>query len=213
MSALLPPEVTAALGPRGLRVSGGFAPGSSDGLPEKVRSLVLLSPSDDFWSIFTASHEYQGGAPHPMDRWSRRVIGRLACELGAKAYFPFGPKPAPFFAWAQRSGQAWPSPVKLLVGAEMGLNISYRGALGLTQEIDFAKEAQPCFTCVAPCTSACPAGALTEDGYDVPSCQDYLASHPEGPCRTEGCQVRRACPASSLQSSEHARFHMDSFLG
>ena len=133
MATTIPSELSDALALRGLRVTGGLNPTREDGLPPRIRSVILLSPGPTFWDIFTASHEYQGAQADPMDRWSRRVIGRLAYEWGAKAFFPFGPKPAPFFGWAQRSGQAWSSPVKLLVGAEMGLNISYRGALGLTQ--------------------------------------------------------------------------------
>ena len=212
MASTIPSDIIDALALRGLRAAGGLNPTADDGLPPRIRSVLLLSPGPAFWDIFTASHEYQGAQADPMDRWSRRVIARLACELGAKAYFPFGPTPAPFFGWAQRSGQAWSSPVKLLVGAEMGLNISYRGALGLTKRIDFTTEAPPCETCGAPCTGACPAGALTPEGYDVPACQDYLDRNPDGPCRTDGCQVRRACPTSSFQTGEHARFHMAAFL-
>ena len=42
------------------------------------------------WDALAKSPEAADGAAHPLDRWSERVIGRLARELGAKALFPFG---------------------------------------------------------------------------------------------------------------------------
>lgn len=214
MGVVLPQPLKDALDLRGLRATGGFEAEAKDALPAGVQTVLLLSPRDDFWRIFTASHEYQDGKADPMDRWSYRVLTRLAKEVGAHAFFPFGSgaEAAPFFAWAQRSGRAWSSPVKLLVGADMGLNLSFLGALGLRERLDFAAATPPCQSCGAPCAVACPAGALTPEGYDVPKCQAYLASHPDSPCRNSGCQVRRACPVSSAQSAPQARFHMDAFL-
>lgn len=198
---------------RGLRVSGIIPAQPEDGLSADIKSVVLLSPAPTFWANFTASHEYQGGLPNPMDRWSTRTIGRWARELEAEAYFPSdGPPYPPFFRWAQTSGQAWQSPVSLLVHRDMGLNVSYRGALGLRQTIPKTKSNTPCATCDAPCTTACPAGALTEKGYDIPACKTYVATHPDATCQTHGCLVRRACPVSWIQSPEQAEFHMAAFL-
>jgi epoxyqueuosine reductase len=53
----------------------------------------------------------------------------MACDLGAKALFPFGGPPwHPFIAWAKRSGRAWESPVGFLVHDQAGLMVSYRAA-------------------------------------------------------------------------------------
>ncbi|MEM1302325.1 MAG: ferredoxin [Pseudomonadota bacterium] len=198
---------------RGLRVNGGFHPTSDDGLHPGIQSVVLMSPGPDFWSVFTASHEYQGGHPDPMDRWSRRVLGRWACELGAKAYFPFTTDPIrPFFQWALRSGRAWASPVTLLVDDENGLMTSYRGAIGLRERLDFTSRARPCDRCEAPCGGACPVGALTIEGYDVPRCITYLRDHPTSACRQNGCQVRLSCPVATAPAPEHAQFHMSAFI-
>ena len=60
-----------------------------------------------------------------------RVISQLAQETGSKPYFPFGAHPAPFLTWALASDRAWQSPVGMLVQAEAGLLVSYRGALEL----------------------------------------------------------------------------------
>lgn len=197
-------DLVPILEPHGLRVNGGFN--------EASKSIVLISPGDDFWPIFSQSDEYADGAPDPMDRWSARVLGDLARDLDARPYFPFGSDQAPFFSWAQRSGQAWTSPVNLLVGAAMGLNLSYRGALGFDYLLEFDAAHTVCTSCDAPCLTACPAGALNRAGYDVPACKAYLATYPASACRTKGCAVRRACPASTPQLAAHARFHMEVFL-
>ena len=48
----------------------------------------------------------------PLDRWSRRLIERLARELGGRALFPFGGPPfLPFQRWA--SQQNWFIPRRL----------------------------------------------------------------------------------------------------
>lgn len=181
--------------------------------PDEGGSVVLLSPAPSFWSIFSESFEYRDGAEDPMDRWSARVITELAAELNAEPVFPFSDPPAPFFTWAQHSGQAWQSPVQLLVGSEMGLNVSYRGGLKFEQLLTREIAERPCETCSQPCVTACPAGALTADGYDVPACKAFLADTPDAPCLTLGCAVRRACPVSRLQPPPHAQFHMEAFLG
>lgn len=209
--------ISDALHGLGLQVTGNVVVRPEDRLSPGIKSLLLLSPAPDFWPIFTTSAEYLDGKADPMDRWSLRTIEGLARVLEGKGYFPFATAsapPAPFFRWAQRGGRAWPSPVHLLTSADMGLNLSYRGAVGLKYAADVAPRevARPCDGCHSPCVSACPAGALTATGYDVPACKSYLDDHPDGPCKSGGCLVRRACPASVAQSAEHARFHMDAFL-
>ena len=211
--AALQETLAAGAALRGLELTGCFAPEKADGLGSEIRSVVMLSPGPGFWPVFTASHEYQGGLPSPMDRWSGRVIGRWASELGAEAYFPFtGPPYHPFYSWATRAGAAWASPVSLLVGARAGLNVSFRGALGLRETLDLSGKERPCWTCARPCERACPVSALSSGGYDVERCKGYLRGHPQSDCQLEGCRVRRACPASRPQSPEHAQFHMAAFL-
>ena len=98
---------------------------------------MLLGPAGPaFWQAFRGSAERADGGPDPLDRWSARVIGGLADALGAVALFPFGGPPwRPFTAWARASGEAWVSPVGLLVHARAGLLVSYRGALGLPERL------------------------------------------------------------------------------
>lgn len=202
----------------GLTVLGGFHPDATDSdLPKGTRTLLLLGPDEPaFWDIFTASPEHADALPDPMDRWSRRVIGRIACDLSAKALFPFGGPPyRPFLAWAMRSGSAWSSPVGLLVHHKAGLMVPFRGALALRDTISLpAPPTSPCLACDSkPCRTACPVGALGAGGYDVPRCKDFLSTEPGADCMTQGCAVRRACPLSQSypRRPEQSAFHMRAF--
>jgi hypothetical protein len=210
-------RVAAALAPHALTVLGGFHATPDDGLPKGTATLLLLGPDQPgFWPHFTAEAEWRDGAPDPMDRWSRRVIGRIACELGAKALFPFGGPPhRPFYSWALRTGRVHASPVRFLVHDAAGLMVSFRGALGLKERLDLpAPPPSPCTTCdTKPCLAACPAGALTGAGYDLPACHAFLDSIPGQECMDQGCAVRRACPVSARHARmpEQSAYHMRQF--
>lgn len=200
-----------------LAIFGGFHAGPGDDLPTGTRTLLLLGPAEPgFWPKVSAEPEFSDLNPDPLDRWSRRVIGGLACDLGGKALFPFGGPPyRPFYAWALRSGRAWASPVALLVQAEAGLLVSYRGALALREAIDTPPPVlSPCLDCAEqPCRAACPAQALTGPGYDLPACHAYLATPPGADCIGNGCAVRRACPVSRRYARlpEQSAYHMRLF--
>lgn len=193
--------------PHGLIVMGA--------LHEDGQTLVLLGAGPGFWPVFIASPEHADGAPDPIDRWSRRVIGALA--QGARAVFPFdGPPYAPFLAWARASGAAWDSPVGMLVHDRAGLMISYRGAVILPRELPLPPRpaASPCTACAAPCATACPVDALNAArGYDVAACHAFLDTEDGQDCLTQGCLARRVCPVSESFGRDPAQsaFHMTAF--
>lgn len=178
-------------------------------------TLVLLGPDEPgFWAHVTQQPEFANGAD-PLDRWSQRVISQLAHTLGGTPYFPFGTPARPFISWALRSQSAWVSPAQLLVHAQAGLFVSYRGAILVPDELALAPPpAKPCDTCKdKPCLTACPTRALTAQGYDLPACHAYLDS-PEGhSCMSQGCAVRRACPLAQTYARVEAQsaFHMAQF--
>ena len=116
------------------------------------------------WAAFSASPEAEDGGADPLDRWSRRVVGALAAEFGARALYPFGGPPHwPFQRWAMRAEPMHVSPLGLLVHPDDGLWRGYRGALAFAERLAVPTPraaANPCETCVArPCLSACPVGA------------------------------------------------------
>lgn len=205
-------DIETAARAAGLFVSGACATLPEDGVD--AQGVALLSPDEPrFWDIFTASPEGRDGARDPVDCWSRRVIGGIAADLGLRAAFPFGGPPwMPFPRWARRTGRCHESPVKIMVHDVAGLFISFRGALLLPFAPAPDPRPSPCDTCVdKPCLTACPVGALTAKGYDVPACHAYLDTlQPATDCLA-GCLVRRACPVGQgrrpeAQSVHHMRY-------
>jgi epoxyqueuosine reductase len=209
------PALDALLEAERLEVLGGFAVADGEeGFPAGTRTLLLLGPKEPgFWAHLQTQPEWAG--PDPVDRWSRRVIGRIACDLGAKAQFPFGGPPYhPFYQWALRTGRVWDSPVRLLVHSGQGLMVSFRGALALKEAMEVPPPAvKLCDGCAAPCLTACPAGALTGAGYDVPACHAWLDRAEGAECLSGGCLVRRACPVSQSYARlpEQSAYHMRQF--
>ncbi len=179
-------------------------------------TLVLLGPREPgFWAHVQAEPEFRDGLPDPMDRWSTRVVTRIADRFDARALFPFGTPPRPFIGWALRSGRAWVSPPGLLVHDVAGLLVSYRGALLLAEKLTHDDPGKrPCDTCDdKPCLAACPAGALNAHGYDLGACHAFLDTPDGAACMSDGCHVRRACPVSRSYARDPAQsaFHMAAF--
>jgi hypothetical protein len=210
-------EIDEAAAEHGLMVLGAFHPEASDRVPEPCRTLALLGPCElEFWEVFRSSPEFGDGESDPLDRWSVRVIGDLAGRFGARPLHPFGEAdPLPFIAWAQRTRQAWASPVGLLVHATAGLLVSYRGALALRERMDLPEPGKrPCDGCPGPCQTACPVGALVAGGYDVAACHAYLDTAAGQDCLGSGCRVRLACPVGQgRRASGQSDFHMAAFHG
>ncbi len=186
-------------------------------LHDGADTVLLLGPDGPgFWAHFTAQPEYGDGAPDPLDRWSKRVVGALATAWGGVAVFPSdGPPYPPFQDWALRSRRAFVSPVGMLVHERAGLMISFRGAVRIHGLLPLpAAAANPCLGCEGqPCRSACPVDALSPTGYDVPACRAFLSSEPGQDCMARGCAARRACPISQDYGrlAEQSAFHMRAF--
>ena len=197
----------------GLRVLGHCAAHPSDGLAHEGGSLVLIGPAEPaFWPLFAQSPEMQDGQDDPLDRWSKRIVGAIAANVGGAAYFPSdGPPFLPFYTWALRSGQVWASPIGFLVHEDAGLWVSFRAAIWLPAPAPVIAAVQPCQTCAAPCTSACPVDAFA-DGYDAAACKAHINGPDTADCVARGCAARRACPVGQdRRLPAQARFHMESF--
>ena len=118
--------------------------------------------------------------------------------------------------WAIRSGRAWHSRVGMLVHDQMGLMVSYRGALIFDEQMAYPPPdgESPCASCAdQPCLSACPVGALSEAGYDTDRCSAHLRKDEGADC-LNGCLVRRVCPysAGAKREEPQSRLHMQAFL-
>lgn len=208
----------------GLIARGGFHPRTEDAVPaladgRPARTVVLVGNAGDaLWPAFSGSPEAGDGRPHPLDRWSRRVIGAIAAELDGTMLLPNdGPPWPPFVAWARRAEPVTESPIGMLVHPDYGLWHAYRGAILLDRAIALPapdRRPPPCETCPdQPCRRACPVGAFGPGGYDVAACTDFLAGA-EGARCGGGCLARRACPVGQRYNYPRAQqaLHLDAFL-
>ena len=210
----------------GLAVRGAFHPepgelGAILGVAKPGTVVLLGFTGGDQWSAFQDSKEAQDGLPHPLDRWSQRVIGALASELGATDFYPSGSPslPLPFQRLARRCEPVHPSPIGLLIHETYGLWHAYRGGLCLRERIALPPappHASPCERCSArPCLSACPVAAFQNGSFDLDACVGHVLSAAGTDCRENGCLARRACPVGPQfrYAPAQARFHMSAFLG
>ena len=208
-------DIQALAAHHALDLLGGFHPNADDKTPETCKTLLMLGPAADFWTHINTSPEMKDGQPDPIDRWSTRVTNEIAKEINAEAAFPFGGPPyQPFYSWALRTARVWSSPVMFAVHDTQGLFVSFRSALLLPYRIDLpaTPDQAPCEACAKPCLTACPVGALTQDGYDVDKCHAYLDTPEGADCMSKGCAVRRVCPVGQdLRKPEQSAYHMSLF--
>jgi hypothetical protein len=181
-------------------------------------AIVLLAyDGPAMWEAYAAAPEAADGAADPLDRWSARITAALAKTFGARPISPNERPYPPFATWAMAAEPVWPSPLGMLVHARRGLWVSYRGALAFDEALDIparAPAAKPCDACPGkPCLTACPVGAFTDKGYDIPACLDWLG-RPQNTCLDGGCLARRACPVGRnfAHRPAQAGHHMQAFL-
>jgi hypothetical protein len=209
----------------GLAVRGAFHPqpgelGAVPGMSEPGTVVLLGFTGSDQWSAFQDSKEAGDGLPHPLDRWSQRVIGALARELGAADFYPSGSpsSPLPFQRLARRCEPVHPSPIGLLIHETYGLWHAYRGGLCLHERIALSpppQQGSPCERCAdRPCLSACPVHAFKNGSFDLDACVSHVQSGAGADCRNNGCLARRACPVGPnfRYAPPQAHFHMRAFL-
>jgi hypothetical protein len=214
-------SVFSAIARAGLVARGAFhlTEPERTGALARARTIALIGVvGSRGWDPFAASPEALDGRDHPLDRYSRRVVGGLADELRAVALYPFGGPPYwPFQQWARRAEPVHPSPLGLLVHPTYGLWHSYRGALGFQEALaltQFDAQPSPCESCRGrPCLGACPVGAFVVGGYDVPACVAHLRNAAGADCMGRGCLARRVCPvgAAHAQGAAQASFTMRAF--
>ena len=222
-----------ALANFGLRLRGGWIPGSTDALPPlpNGRSAAVVwmvgMAGSECWPVFSASPFFCDGLPHPMDRWSAHIGDALAARWEGRAIYPSdGPPYHPFQQWADRSEPTQSSPMMLRIHPEFGLWHAYRFALALPalQAGDLrgaAPAAQPrrtdiCLQCDGqPCLQSCPVGAYNGTGFLLDSCAKHLRQPEGADCIELGCKARLTCPigVDFRYLRAHASFHMRALTG
>jgi hypothetical protein len=217
-------DLTTLLSAAGLSLRGGFRPEAAGALPAfadgRAPATVLLvgNVGRQMWPVFSQSTEARDGAPHPLDRWTRRIVDGIAKPVGAVPLYPFGGPPYwPFQRWAQRAETVFPSPLGILMHPQYGLWHAYRAALLFADPIELPPRVDarsPCETCAdRPCLSACPVNAFTKAGFDDRACTGHITAAVGRPCMDGGCLARNACPvAPELRyGPPQLQFHMAAF--
>jgi hypothetical protein len=221
-------HLSALLGVHGLEPSGWFSieagdfPADNEAASAGSTALLIGNHGRDMWEAFRQSPEYRDGAPHPMDRWTRRIVEACLPQLGrpATALFPFGGEVWPFQRFASRAMGLRSSPLGLLIHPQYGLWHALRAAIvfpGLTSVTPVHAGPHPCDACAdKPCLSSCPVSAFSADGFAVAACRSWLATSPAAPdCLGHGCAARNACPVGQewRYDEEQLRFHQAAFAG
>ncbi len=181
-----------------------------------IRVMTLIgNAGPEMWQRYSAERRPE---TQTLDAWSSAVLGELARELGARAFFPFDKPPLPFQQWAYRTGHVFRSPLGITVHPEFGLWHAYRAAFGFTEPVaipETSGAAHPCESCADKrCLTTCPVDAFSGDGYDVPACVSHMRTKEGRDCLERGCRARRACPLGRdyIYDKGQATFHMSAFL-
>lgn len=204
--------IEAALEPHGLRARGGFHTLAYDNLDGET--VVMVGHAGP--AMFAAFVAARGGEAHPLDAWTRRVIGGEAAHLGARPIYPFEPPLRPFQRWGRRAEAIHPTPIGFMIHPDWGLWHGWRGALLFRQRLDLPPRVErpsPCDTCAGkPCLTACPVGAFSASGFDAAACRAHV-NGPGAACRDFGCRARHACPVGRDHAyrPDQAAFHMSAY--
>ena len=214
-------EIDQAIRAVGLTPRGAFHPRCEDKVPDvapglPARTVVLVGNTGPaMWTAFCAACD---PSTDRLDDWCREVLTNLAAALGAAVHFPFDRPPLPFQRWAQHAEPCYVSPLRILIHPRYGLWHGYRGALAFAERLELRShepQSNPCESCIEkPCLGACPVGAYTTRGDDVPACAKHISSDLGKDCLEEGCRARRACPVGReyRYAPAQARFHMTAYL-
>jgi len=160
--------------------------------PDGKSLVVIGNGGRAFWDGFRAycenHRDFAQRETHPLDAYTMVVIeSRLPPLLQSAGVaesilypFDFEREPVSFMHLGAVAGLGTRSLLGVLVHPEFGPWIALRAALLLNVEIEPTPVVpfDPCGGCGdKPCITACPAGAVSERGWDVPACATYRAGH------------------------------------
>jgi epoxyqueuosine reductase QueG len=164
--------------------------------PDARSAIVIGNGGRAFWDAFARGR--RRWSLHPLDAFTRAVVTDALTPLpaGARLVFPFDfpGTPVSFVHLAECAGLGRRSLLGVLVHPEYGPWMALRAAVLLPDALPptTAPAFDPCPTCVErPCIAACPAGAVSANGWDVPGCMAHRL-RPIDDCAA-GCHARIEC--------------------
>jgi len=163
-------------------------------------AAIVGSGGPAFFDRFAAdSPEAGDGAPHPLDRFTKRTVDAAAttalAALGVAhaVYFPFdGAEPlVPFQRLGRAAGLGGPGPLGLQIHPVFGPWWAYRALVVVDRALPASVPVgDGCAGCDAPCVGACPAQAVARAGFAIAACHARRLT--AEPCRSS-CAARIAC--------------------
>ena len=208
-------RLEAALAVHGLNLVGATALRSYDALVPAEHALADLLPGAEsavvignggraFWDAFrpsAADVPTSRRLPDPLDAFTQLVVEEavrpILGGLPSRFVYPFRfpGDPVSFVQLAECAGLGRRSLLGLLVHPTFGPWIALRAAVLLPFVIEAARPAagfDPCPTCVErACVPACPAGAISDGGWDIPRCAAHRLRDEDG-CGAR-CHARFDC--------------------
>lgn len=162
--------------------------------PEMRSAIVVGNGGRAFWDAFRRAGRQW--SLHPLDAFTRAAVTDALGPLpdGARLVFPFDPTPVSFVHLAECAGLGRRSLLGVLVHPEYGPWMALRAAILLRDALPptTAPPFDPCPSCIErPCIAACPGGAVSATGWDVPACMTHRL-RPIDDCG-DGCHARIAC--------------------
>jgi hypothetical protein len=164
--------------------------------PEMRSAIVIGNGGRAFWDAFQRAR--RRWSPNPLDAFTRAAVTAALDPLpaGARLVFPFDypGTPVSFVHLAECAGLGRRSLLGVLVHPEYGPWMALRAAVLLPDALapTATPGFDPCPTCIErPCITACPAGAVSAAGWDVPGCMAYRL-RPVDDC-AGGCHARIDC--------------------
>jgi len=160
-------------------------------------------------------------SPHTrglLDAFCREELSRLLGERRHHFVFPvFGSEAfPPLVALLRRLGLYRPSPIMSTLHHRFGSWWAVRAVIALSGYLEPYPEPglglDPCLRCSAPCTAACPSGAVTREGWQWERCAAERCSD-NSPC-SDQCLARLVCPAGeeSRYADSVIRYHYSASL-
>ena len=189
-------------------------------LPRGNVFALIASAGQEFWQNFEADCDRRAipinasdPQSNPLDDYTKKILKPLAENSGADYYHPSDRPYLPFQSFCLVLDRLYraqyndahlfvKSPLNILFHRQYGLNYGLRGLLAFPQDFEIPAQDFPsaktaiidCNHCESQeCISACPAHAVTQQGFSVNDCRQYLADAQD--CDS-ACLAREACPHS-----------------